>query len=208
MFIHCTDNYAILAVTRCGHTNMYYYHGMEAYANSETDRVHEWKNHHNPIVVLRNPLDRLQSATSYAAQDMVLLTKAMYRDVISIDAEGWKDSKTFMNMIDQGQQNCKKSLQALYEHSFPYMKNILVGVNFRIINFYDLDKYVPRRDELFQSRRTNSSVGDSTVEDVYVKGVGYTIEELQEEFDLYNKFMSTRERVSPEEWKELTREVK
>lgn len=194
-----------MAVTRCGHTNMYYYHGMEAYTGTGFTSL-EWKKHHNPIVVLRNPLDRVRSATSYASQDMVLLTTVLYEDVIvHLRQDEWKNSKIFMSMIDQGQENCKQSMQALYNHSYPYMKSILVDVNFRVIDFYDLDKYVPRRDDLFQSRRTDSYVGESTVEHIYVKDVGYSIEELQEEFDLYNKFMVTRERVSPEEWKELTR---
>jgi hypothetical protein len=38
-----------------------------------------------------------------------------------------------------------------------------------------------------------------------VENVGYSVEELQKEIDLYKDFMANKERVSPDEWKELTK---
>jgi hypothetical protein len=205
MFIRCNRKYAIMAATRCGHTNMYYYHGMEAYSDMSAFGIQEWKDHHNPIVVLRHPLDRVKSATSYAMQDMILLTSDMNRKLIDISQDDWSDSKTFMDMVELGKENYKQSMHALYSHSSPYM-HILFGVNFRIIDFYELSNYVPRREELFQSRRTDSYVGDSvTAEDVYVENVGYSLEELKKEVDLYKHYMANTERVSPDEWKNLTK---
>ena len=206
MFIRCNSKYAILAATRCGHTNMYYYHGLEAYSEMHTHSVQEWRNHHNPIVVLRHPLDRVRSATSYAMQDLILLTSDMHRKLVALSEDEWSEAKSFMEMIELGKENYRQSMHALYSHCSPYMNNVLVGVNFRIIDFYELNKYVPRRDELFQSRRTDSYVGDSfKAEDLYVENVGYSVEELQKEIDLYKDFMANKERVSPDEWKELTK---
>jgi hypothetical protein len=206
MFIRCNSKYAILAATRCGHTNMYYYHGMEAYSEMSKFGTTEWREHHNPIVVLRHPLDRVRSATSYATQDMILLTTDMHRNLIALGEDEWSEAKTFRYAVELGKENYKQSMHALYSHSFPYMNNVLVGVNFRIIDFYELSNYVPRRDELFQSRRTDSYLGDSfKAEDVYVENVGYSLEDLQQEVDLYKDFMANKERVSPDEWKEMTK---
>ena len=205
MFIRCNSKYAIMAATRCGHTNMYYYHGLEAYSEMFKHDVQEWRDHHNPIVVLRHPLDRVRSATSYATQDLILLTSDMHRKLIALSEVEWSEAKSFMEMIELGKENYRQSMHALYSHSSPYM-HILEGVNFRIIDFYELNNYVPRRDELFQSRRTDSYVGDSfKAEDIYVENVGYSVEELQKEIDLYKDFMANRERVSPDEWKEMTK---
>jgi thiamine pyrophosphate-dependent acetolactate synthase large subunit-like protein len=130
----------------------------------------------------------------------------MHRNLIALGEDEWSEAKTFRYAVELGKENYKQSMHALYTHSFPYMKNVLVGVNFRIIDFYELNNYVPRREELFQSRRTDSYVGDSvTAEDVYVENVGYSLEELQQEVELYKDFMVTQERVTPDEWKEMTK---
>lgn len=93
----------------------------------------------------------------------------------------------------------------LDDHSAPYMNSILTGVNFRIIDFYDLEQYIPRRSDRFQSPRTDSRIDDTTkAEDVYVENEFYTLQQLQQELEIYKELMVTRERVSVEEWKGLT----
>ena len=164
MFIHCTDKVAIMAATRCGHTNMYNYFGVRAYSGTGFTWKN-WKEHHNSIVVLRNPLDRVVSALPW----------------LNLPAA---DTNFFVT------------------HSAPYMNNMLIGCNFRIIDFYDLEQYIPRTG--LQSYRTNSNVGECTAEEVHVENTGYTLVELQREVEIYREFMTTKERVTPEEWKEMT----
>lgn len=203
MFIHCNHKYSIIAVTRCGHTNMFYYHGMEPYENTGTVGVRDWRNHHNPIVVLRNPLDRVKSATYLAVGEFTSFSDLRHQ-IANILNDG--KSTTFENILEAHQQYLKFATSTLCDHSQPYMTNVLVGVNFRIIDFYDLDQYVPRRKDVFQSLRTNSVVEDTvTAEDVYVKNDKYSLKELQHEVKLYNEFMVTQERVTPEEWNEMTK---
>lgn len=203
VFIHCNRRYAIMAVTRCGHTNMYYFHGMEPYVNTGKFGIQDWRNHHNPVVVLRNPLDRVKSATYLAVGKFTTFSELRHQ-IANILNDG--KSTTFENILEAHQQYLKFATSTLCDHSQPYMTNVLVGVNFRIIDFYDLDQYVPRRQDVFQSLRTDSRVEDCvTAKDVYVENVGYSLEELQHEVKLYNKFMATQERVSVEEWKEMTK---
>lgn len=173
MFIHCTDTFAIMAATRCGHTNMYHYFGIEEYSRDWSVEVLPWKNHHNSIVVLRNPLDRVVSAMLHYAS-------------LRVDNETDRE-------------------HSFVYHSSPYMRRMLTGCNFRIIDFYDLDQYIPRRTDVFQSPVTYSRVDETTtVEDVYVQNSHYTLEELQQEFDTYKYLMANKERISIVEWKELT----
>ena len=74
--------------------------------------------------------------------------------------------------------------------------NKLLDCNFRIIDFYDLEQYIPRKG--LQSYRTNSNVGESTAEEVYVQNDFYTLQELEQEIKIYNKCMVTKEIVTVE----------
>ncbi len=163
MFLFCTDTLAVMANLRCGHTNMYHYFRIAPYCITEYT-IDNWKEHHNPVVVLRNPLERVKSSIPFS--------KSL--------------SNTFYIL-----------------HSRPYMHNLL-ECNFRIIDFYDLEQYIPR-SKLSQSPRTNTRIDDNiVVEDVHVPNDVYSLEDLREELKIYKEFMRTKERISVQEWKELT----
>ena len=155
-----------MAATRCGHTNMYNYFRIKPHSGTEYT-VRDWREHHNPIVVLRNPLDRVVSATAFC--DYV--------------------------------QEMEHRKMLLGTHSLPYM-NKLVGCNFRIIDFYDLEQYIPRQG--LQSFRTDS-LAEYTAEELYTHNDYYTLQELEREVELYHDFMANKERLSIVEWRELTR---
>jgi hypothetical protein len=131
-----------------------------------------FSSHHNPIVVLRNPLDRVVSS---------------------------------MFFIEKTGVYWKRRLEEFVRHSKPYMHEI-ISIDFRIINFYNLEEYIPRSGSVrVQSERTNSQCDPSvTAEDVYVENSVYTLEELEREVEIYNNFMANKERVTVDEWKELT----
>lgn len=170
MFFLCAPTFAVMSNLRCGHTNMINYFGEN---NIYLAGMPLFKSHHNPIVVLRNPLDRVVSS---------------------------------MPFLDSFDSKTEEQLAAFARHSKPYLHDILT-VDFRIIDFYDLEQYIPRDGDVRpQSVRTDSRCSPSVrVEDVYVENPAYTLEELQQEFDIYNKLMVTKEKVSVDEWKALTR---
>ena len=90
-------------------------------------------------------------------------------------------------------------------HSLPYLNKIFTGCNFRIIDFYELEQYIPRRSDKHQSLRTDSHIDDTTkAEDVYVANESYSLQVLQFELKIYKELMVSCERVSVEEWKKLT----
>jgi hypothetical protein len=151
---------------------MYHYFDLPPYVKTGFS-VWDWKQHPNPIAVLRNPLDRVMSA---------------------------------LNFINSSYINDSKNRDLFFaNHSAPYMSNTLMGFNFRIIDFYDLEEYIPRRSDRFQSPRTDSRIDNTTkAEDVYVENEFYSLQMLHTELEIYKELMSSYERVSVEEWKELT----
>ena len=169
MFFLCAPEFAVMSNLRCGHTNMFNYFGEN---NIYLAGMPLFSSHHNPIVVLRNPLDRVVSS---------------------------------MPFLDSFDSKTESQLDAFVRHSRPYLHEI-ISIDFRIIDFYDLEQYIPRDGE--QSVRTDSRCFPSvTAEDVYVENSVYTLEELEREVEIYNNFMANKERVSVDEWKELTNRV-
>lgn len=135
MFILCSHNFAVMCALRCGNTNMYHYFGIEQHSGAGFKKE-DWKQHHNPIVVLRNPLDRVVSS---------LTLHRFHTPTI------------------------------VYEHSSPYMHDLL-SYNFRVIDFYQLEQYIPRREDLIQSWRSEIRLKkSSTAEDVYVPNSVYSL---------------------------------
>ncbi len=61
MMVHDNGKVCVLAVTRCGHTNMYNHFGLEPYTYSAG--YTPWlQSTSKRVVVLRNPYDRVKSA--------------------------------------------------------------------------------------------------------------------------------------------------
>jgi len=164
MFILCSPNFAVMCALRCGNTNMYHYFGIEQYSGTGFT-MQDWKQHHDPIVVLRNPLDRVVSS---------LYLHRFHAPTI------------------------------VYQHSAPYMHDLL-SCNFRIIDFYQLEQYIPRRGDLLQSWRSEVRLKKTaTAEDAYVPNTVYTLQDLQQEVEDYENLMLTRDRISVEDWKKIT----
>lgn len=168
MFIHYNRDCAVIANLRCGSTNMFNYFRKELPSGGMRD----WAEHHNPILVLRNPIDRVVSSLAFF----------------------WHDDGT-----------PEFRLAEFVRHSTPYLHTITTS-NFRIIDFYDLEQYIPREDTVqVQSVRTDTRCHPfTTAEDVYIQNPGYTLEDLQRCVGFYKDFIANKERVTVEEWKELT----
>ena len=95
----------------------------------------------------------------------------------------------------------------LYEkfiwHSAMFMRE-LVDYDFKVIDFGSLSEYIPRDMAMMQSV-TNSKVDESLgAAHYYRPNYAYTLDSLVEECEIYKMLMESRERISVEEWKELT----
>ena len=167
MFIRNNGNCAVIANLRCGSTNMFNYFETEV----NNFGLEGWKKHHNPIVVLRNPIDRVVSSFAF------------FRDF--------------------GVRNFR--IAEFARHSAPYLHTLTTS-NFRIIDFNILEQYIPRIDTMQkQSVRTDTYCHPFiTAKDVYVPNPLYTLEDLERCVESYKDFIANKERVTVDEWKELT----
>lgn len=147
----------------------------------------------NLIVVIRNPIDRMISAIDGLSPWLYMFTP---------DPVWFKlDPVPSRNDIRE---------HVLFEaHSKPYLSG-LMEYDFRIIDFYKLESYINRFTsdkmiEVFQSP-TTSTKGLTDPKEHYVENSVFSLEELEKEYALYLTIMQTKEQISVEEWKNLTRE--
>jgi len=56
-----------MATTRCGHTNMHHYFGIEPYKQYSTTAFYRWIFSENRVVVLRDPIERIISTLAVNA---------------------------------------------------------------------------------------------------------------------------------------------
>ena len=168
MFIYNNGKCAVMANLRCGSTNMFNYFERE----TNNFGLKGWLEHHNPIVVLRNPIDRVVSSLAFF----------------------WRDEGT-----------PEFRLAEFARHSSPYLHDLTIN-NFRIIDFNILEQYIPRKDTVkIQSARTDTRCHPFiTAKDVYVPNPLYTLEDLERCVESYKDFIANKERVTVDEWKELT----
>jgi hypothetical protein len=85
-------------------------------------------------------------------------------------------------------------------HCSPYLVNIAKHVNFYVIDFRNLGHYIPVSSKTII---TGSSKPIST--DCYINNSKFSKQDLEDELDTYNYFITNRPEITPEEWKELTK---
>lgn len=113
MLVYKNDKLVVLSMTRCGHTSMYEYFGLELYSFHET--LNFWKENTDNlqrVLVVRNPYDRVVSAVK-----RILLCDTL------------DDEDSFFVSRD------------LFFHCRPYMFT-LVDLDFKYIDFYKLSAYI------------------------------------------------------------------
>jgi hypothetical protein len=140
------------------------------------------------IIVIRNPLDRMESATKGIPQlgkTLLGMSKAVNA------ATGKEHSKEFI-----------KDWMVFYIHCKPYFHRVSEKP-FRIIDFNKLSDYIPRNITLHQSPTTYSS-GNTDPKSVYVENRYFTLDDLEKEYDVYLSLLKEREQISVAEWKEKT----
>lgn len=115
MFVHDNGKVLTLSISRCGHTSMYTYFGLEEYSFEGKVDILDWinsKSESQRVIVLRNPYDRVRSAQQNLAHCLDSLGS------LPIEEERW-----------------------FYNHSYPYLHTIN-HCNFKYIDFYKLQNYL------------------------------------------------------------------
>jgi hypothetical protein len=173
MLVYDNNNINLMAVSRCGHTSLYVYLGIEVYSLDDVGFDYWQKNINNcqRIVVLRNPYHRVFSA---AKMMTTIHSKRQYAEGAVTNPQLW-----FAN------------------HSMPYMWQI-VDYDFKYINFERLNEYVGKEKSNLSIVTNSISYSQQYIANKY-----YTEYNLQIEFQNYNKILDSKQEISPEEWKEL-----
>jgi hypothetical protein len=141
------------------------------------------------VIVIRNPIDRLVSAINGLTPWLHIYTPQTT----------WLD----LAVLEGKSEDEVRELVIFNWHSKPYMSHF-ENENFRIIDFYKLNQYIPKNfPNLFQSPITNTS-GLTNPKEHYIENSMFSLADLEEEYDLYLKIMSTKEQISVAEWKEKT----
>ena len=84
-------------------------------------------------------------------------------------------------------------------HSSPYLVNIPKNLNFYVIDFRNLGYYIPVSSKTII---TGSSKPISS--GCYINNSKFSKQDLENELETYNYFITNRPQITPEEWKELT----
>lgn len=184
MFYYNNGKLQIFANTRCGNTNMHHHFNLDV--NSHKTFPTSFSN--DLVVVLRNPLDRMESAVKGISNLEELMTD-------------------FTNLVSRsiGKELTKEFItdwMVFYIHCNPYLHRVFEKP-FRIIDFNRLGEYIPRKENAFQSPVTNSS-RNTDPKSVYVENQYFTLEDLEREYELYLELLLAREQISVAEWKEKT----
>ena len=186
MLYHDNGKLQVFANTRCASTNMHHYFGISVV--KQRDFPAEFSN--NLVIVLRNPLDRLVSAST-GIPTVASLFSSFKQDLS--DANGKEASDAFV-----------EEYTVFLLHCFPYLSRIK-DEPFRIIDFYRIEDYIPRRKEkfLFQSPVTHSR-DYTNPKEVYIENRYFSLADLETEYETYLELLKYREQISVDEWKEKT----
>lgn len=183
MLVYDNSDICIAAATRCGHTSMYDHLNLPRYSNELN--IDSWiQSFSRKILVLRNPYDRIQSATK-------LPLTVFPHEFISKHVSATTNSNN----------SPKKTIDSIKEHwirmhSSPYMIHISEHLEFEIIDFYNLHLYIKLSP--YTSVTDSNSVDRNLYKD-------YPL--IENEYEKYRYFMTNRKQISPIEWKQITQGI-
>lgn len=206
------DKIQVLVQTRCGHTNMFQYLGLSSEDFKEHDTLDNWVASPRRVVVLRHPVERMNSAVQlYDTQIKFLIDlyhsqtdKPKFIESLYQKNPTYTDYfvKNFFNIDDRDEVREKINFLV---HSFPYMHHI-VDYDFEIVKFENLKDYIPPRGDPIYNKDLDSGVTNQTnkVYAVFPENRHYTEDDLLREVQLYESFIETKKELSVTDWRLLT----
>lgn len=188
IFVHDNGNLNVLSMPKCGHTAMWHYFGLLHLRMTRT--LAYWLESQSPkVVVLRHPAQRMHASIAF-------YDRLWNSQIVEYQKTGIHDNlHDFKHFID----NPIDIEEYIFDqHCRPYM-NILKNRDFRIIKFEDLSQYIPKVNPCnIEINPTNKDI------DPFPKNRYFKREDMLKEIELYENLVTSREVITPEEWRELT----
>lgn len=201
MFVHDNGKIAVLANSRCGHQSMYEYFNIPIEVELK-DKTDQWISSNNRrVLVLRNPIERMWSGLGlyelYAKPVIMMYDAAKAKGV---DKKEAMSQFKFASLFVDEETRHEKIQQIIFKgHCAPYLQKIQdSNVDFEIIDFNDLDQYIPL------AHRTNVTNCSNVTLDNFVDNDIFTKEDILKEYDRYLEILTSKSKISPTEWKDLT----
>jgi hypothetical protein len=194
MLYHDNGKLQIFANTRCGNISMHHYFNI--CINKQKNFPKSFSQ--DLVIVLRNPLDRMESAVKGIStlENRIL-------DIAKFDHLKWPGIFPSVNLTEKElTKEVTKEWLIFHIHCTPYLHRVFEKP-FRIIDFNQLSDYIPKDTKLYESPTTYSS-GNTDPKSVYVENQYFTLEDLEREYELYLELLLAREQISVAEWKEKT----
>ena len=201
MFVHDNGKIAVLANSRCGHQSMYEYFNIPVEVELR-DKTDQWISSNNRrVLVLRNPIERMWSGIGlydlYAKPVIMMYDAAKAKGVDK--KESMSQFKFASLFMDENTRHSQIQEIIFKGHCAPFLNKIEnVGVDYEIIDFNELNQYIPL------AHRTNvTNCNNSTLED-FVENDIFTKEDMMCEYECYLSILESKTKISPESWKKLT----
>jgi hypothetical protein len=192
VFIHDNGNLNVLSMTKCGHTAMSYYFGIQL--PMQKTFVHWLQGESPKVVVLRHPVERMHSAINF-------YEKQFNEQIVKYETTGQCDNFSLIeDLINWDDLQREREIEEyIFDlHCRPYL-HVIKSRDFRIIKFEELSHYIPKiAPGGIETNTTNKNI------DPFPKNRYFKREDMLKEIELYENLVTTREVITPEEWRELT----
>lgn len=201
-----TDKMAIMSQPRCGHTVLSQF--LNVTEEQTSYHLEKWANSPNRIVILRHPIQRLNSAIKTYYISLGELLDSYDRS---------EDKDQFIQSLHPNPQWIEyvKRMIALPRlearefnifkmHSMPYMRHIK-DYDFKFINFDKMETYFPKYSESYNQSKISPILNERSYKiNSFPINQYFTEAEFNEEMDLYHQFLEQRTELTVDEWNELT----
>lgn len=205
------EKVSVLVQTRCSHTSMFHFLGLQGFDTRENDTLESWINSLNRVVVLRHPIERMHSAIEvYDTQIKILIDhydaqtdKAKF--IEQLRQRNPQHTGYFIeNYFNIPDRNEVRDRLTFLVHSYPYMSHI-VDYDFEIIKFENIEKYLPSRDDpiFFGAPKSGITKQSNRTYLEFPHNNYYTEAELLREVELYNTIIESKTEISVADWQSL-----
>lgn len=208
MFIvYDTGKMAIMSQPRCGHTVLSQF--LNATPEQTFYDINKWADSNNRIIILRHPIQRLNSAIKTydvsLGQTLKSYDQSLDKDAFIQELFPNQEWIAYIKRMIALPRREAWEFNVFKMHSMPYM-HFIKDCDFRYIDFDKLESYFPKHGEHYLRRKISPMVNErSKTYEAFPENQYFTETEFNKEIALYYQFLDNKTELSVEEWNELVK---